>query len=72
MTDSLSIRLNRLVDSTDDVRKTAGADSTLQALAWSVTTHGFSVQRDTEKRLTRRTLGCYLRFVIVADQAMGD
>lgn len=40
MTDISSIPLNKLVDSPDNVRKTAGADSALQELAASIAAHG--------------------------------
>ena len=40
MTDISSIPLNKLVDSHDNVRKTADADGALQELAASIAAHG--------------------------------
>jgi ParB-like nuclease domain len=40
MTDISSLPLNKLVDSSDNVRKTAGAESALQELAASIAAHG--------------------------------
>jgi len=52
MTDISSIPLNKPVDSADNVRKTACADSALQELAASIAAHGLLqslVVRETRK-----------------------
>ena len=45
MTDISSIPLNKLVDSAENVRKTAGADSALQELTASIAAHALRQPR---------------------------